>query len=131
MTTVEPPPERRSPGTERTESTTRRHVLRSTRTSRTWTAAILFTLLLVVILIFVLQNDQRISVSFLWFNGHLPLAVAMLFAAIAGALLIAIPGTGRIYQLRRIARRQQKPRQAPTEMARPGRPNTCYKEGGR
>src|SRR6185369_10433025 len=85
----------------------RQHVVRSTRTSRTWTAVILFVFVLILLLVFVLQNGQRVKVSFLGFGGHLPLAVTMLFAAIAGALLIAIPGIGRIAQLRRIARRHR------------------------
>jgi uncharacterized integral membrane protein len=58
------------------------------------------------LLIFVLQNPARIDLHFLWLDGRVPLGVAMLFAAIAGILLIAIPGTGRILQLRRRTRRQ-------------------------
>ena len=83
------------------------HVIRSTRTSQTWTAVILFVLVGILLLVFVLQNGQRVTVSFLGFHGHLPLAVTMLFAAIAGALLIAISGIGRITQLRRVARRHR------------------------
>jgi lipopolysaccharide assembly protein A len=81
---------------------------RSTRTSRTWTAAVLFFLVLVLLLIFVLQNGQDVEVSFLGADGTMPLAVAMLFAAVAGALLVAIPGVARIVQLRHGARRQRK-----------------------
>jgi uncharacterized integral membrane protein len=80
------------------------HVVRSTRTSRTWTGAILFALVLPALLIFIVQNGQRVEVSFVGADGRLPLAVAMLFAAVAGALLIAIPGVGRTVQLRRVAR---------------------------
>jgi putative membrane protein len=98
-TTTGASPDRRPPESDTTQPALRQHVVRSTRTSRTWTAVILF--------VFVLQNGQRVKVSFLGFGGHLPLAVTMLFAAIAGALLIAIPGIGRIAQLRRIARRHR------------------------
>jgi uncharacterized integral membrane protein len=86
----------------------RQHVVRSTRTSRTWTAAILFALVLVLLLVFILQNGQNVEVSFLGADGRMPLAVAMLFAAVAGALLVAIPGVGRMVQLRRVARRHRK-----------------------
>lgn len=75
--------------------------------SRAWTEVILFALVLLILLIFILQNGQRVKVSFLSFHGHLPLAVAMLLAAVAGALLAAIPGIGRMIQLRRVARRHR------------------------
>ncbi len=81
--------------------------MRSTRTSRTWTAAILFALVLILLLVFILQNGQSVKVSFLGADGHIPLAVAMLFAAAGGALLVAIPGVGRMVQLRRVARRHR------------------------
>jgi putative membrane protein len=105
MTTpTDPPP----PATAGTSPLPVQHVVRSTRTSRTWTAAILFALVLILLLIFIVQNGQHVKVSFLGAHGHLPLAVAMLFAAIAGALLIAIPGVGRMLQLRRVARQHRK-----------------------
>jgi uncharacterized integral membrane protein len=107
MTITDPSPDPRPPETDATQPALRQHVVRSTRTSRTWTAALLFALVLILLLIFILQNSQRVKVSFLGFDGHLPLAVAMLFAAIAGALLIAIPGIGRMVQLRRVARRHR------------------------
>lgn len=89
------------------------HVVRSTRTSRTWTAMILFVVVLILLLVFVLQNGQRVTVSFLGADGHLPLAVAMLFAAAGGALLVAIPGVSRMVQLRRVARRHRIAENAP------------------
>ena len=48
----------------------------------------------------------RVSVFFLGAAGTLPLGVAMLFAAIAGALLVALIGSARILQLRHTARRR-------------------------
>jgi uncharacterized integral membrane protein len=81
-------------------------VVRSTRTGRTWTAAVSFAFVLILLLVFILQNGQSVKISFIGLNGHLPLAVAMLFAAAAGALLVAIPGVGRMVQLRRAARRR-------------------------
>ena len=63
---------------------------------------------LALLLVFILQNGRTVKVSFLGASGHMPLGVAMLFAAIAGALLLAIPGTARIVQLRRSARRQHR-----------------------
>ncbi len=47
-------------------------------------------------------------ISFLGAHLHLSLAVALLLAAIAGALLMAAAGTARITQLRRIMRRDRR-----------------------
>ncbi|WP_241835219.1 LapA family protein [Pseudofrankia asymbiotica] len=107
MTTIDPVPDSRPPETDAPPPALQQHVVRPTRLSRAWSAIIFFALVLVLLLIFILQNGQRVKVSFLGAHGHLPLAVAMLFAAIAGALLVAIPGIGRMIQLRRVARRHR------------------------
>ncbi|WP_446210379.1 lipopolysaccharide assembly protein LapA domain-containing protein [Micromonospora sp. IBSANI012] len=65
-----------------------------------WVAAVLFAFVLLLLLIFVLQNGQRAEVSFLGAHGHLPVGVALLLAAVFGILLVALPGTARIVQLR-------------------------------
>lgn len=72
-----------------------------------WVSLIGMALAFTALLIFVLQNPARTDLHFLWLDGRVPLGVAMLFAAIAGILLVAIPGTGRILQLRRRARRHR------------------------
>jgi uncharacterized integral membrane protein len=59
-----------------------------------------------LLLIFILQNGQRAQVSFLGAHGHLPMGVALLLAAVFGVLLVALPGTARIIQLRMVARRR-------------------------
>ncbi|MCM3925458.1 LapA family protein, partial [Frankia sp. AiPs1] len=76
-----------------------------TRTSRVWTTLVLFALVLILLLIFILQNQDDVKLSYLGAHGSIPLAVAMLFSAVAGALLVAIPGVGRMIQLRKVARR--------------------------
>jgi len=87
----------------------RRSAVRRTRTGGWWVALVAAALVLLLLLIFMLQNGQRVRVSFLGAAGSLPLGVALLLAAIAGVLIVAVPGTGRIIQLRRIARRPVKP----------------------
>jgi putative membrane protein len=82
-----------------------RDPLRNTRASRTWVGLIAFAILLVLTLIFILQNTQSVQISYLGASGQLPLAVAMLLAAVAGILLAAIAGSLRIWQLRRNLRR--------------------------
>jgi uncharacterized integral membrane protein len=79
-----------------------------TRLSGAWTAVVVGLLLLVVILVFILQNQQSVQLSFLFLSGHLPLAVALLFAMILGALIVFAFGAARILQLRMVARARRK-----------------------
>lgn len=84
------------------------HKVRRTRFGGTWVAMVLFALVLLVLLVFILQNSQQVKISFFGANGHLALGVAMLLAAVGGILLVVIPGVGRMIQLRRTARRHRK-----------------------
>ncbi len=81
---------------------------RRTRLSGAWTAVVVGLVILVVILVFILQNQQSVEVSFLFFSGHLPLAVALLFAMILGALIVVAFGAARILQLRMVAGRARR-----------------------
>ena len=71
------------------------------------TALIVGVLALTVVLIFIIQNAHAVNISFLGAHLRLSLAVALLLAAIAGALLMAAAGTARITQLRRTMRRNR------------------------
>lgn len=77
-----------------------------TRAGGLWVAAVVFALVLLLLLIFVLQNGRRAEVSFLGAHGHLPMGVALLLAAVFGILLVALPGTARIVQLRILGHRR-------------------------
>ena len=81
---------------------------RRTRLSGAWTAVVLGLVALVVILVFILQNPKSVEVSFLIFSGHLPLAVALLFAMILGALIVFAFGAARLLQLRMVAGRARR-----------------------
>jgi lipopolysaccharide assembly protein A len=85
-----------------------RHRLARTRVSSVWVAVALFAIVLLLLLIFILQNGTSVSVSFFGASGHLPLGVALLLAAVLGVLLVVVPGTARIIQLRVTARRHRK-----------------------
>ena len=66
---------------------------------------------LIVVMIFIIQNAHAVNISFLGAQLRLSLAVALVLAAIAGALIMAAAGTARITRLRRIMRRdRRKPR---------------------
>jgi len=84
------------------------HRVRPTRLGGLWMAAVTFAVLLLLLLIFILENAQRVSVSYFGAHGHLPLGVALLLAAVLGVLLVVIPGTGRIIQLRITAHRHRR-----------------------
>jgi uncharacterized integral membrane protein len=77
---------------------------RPTRISGTWVAVIAGLVVLVVLLVFILQNLDPATVRFFGAEGSLPLAIAMLFSAIGGAVLVALIGGARILQLRKQAR---------------------------
>lgn len=84
------------------------HRVRRTRMGGLWVAAALSALVLLLLLIFIVENGQRVSISYFGAHGHLPLGVALLLAAVLGVLLVVIPGTGRIIQLRMAARRHRR-----------------------
>ena len=67
---------------------------------------------LAVVMIFIIQNTHAVNISFLGAHLHLSLAVALLLAAIAGAVVMAAAGTARITQLRRTMRRNRRNPQA-------------------
>ena len=70
-----------------------------------WVAAALSAVVLLLLLIFILENGQQVDIAYFGAHGHLPLGVALLLAAALGIPLAVIPGAGRIIQLRRTARR--------------------------
>lgn len=93
------------------EPTLAQHAIQPTRTSMVWTMVGVGVVLLVAILVFILQNGQRARVRFLMVDGSLPLGVALLFAALLGALLVLVAGAARVLQLRVVARRHRRAHQ--------------------
>jgi uncharacterized integral membrane protein len=79
-----------------------------TRTSGTFASLMAGVIVLALLLVFILENTQRVKISFFGASGHLPLGVALLIAAVAGALLVGIVASVRIVQLRRRAKRTAK-----------------------
>ncbi len=79
--------------------------LRRSRTSSAWIAVVLLGVVLVILIVFIAQNTQRVEVSFFGWNGHTPLAVALMIAAAGGLMIAAIAATLRMWQIRRRVRR--------------------------
>jgi uncharacterized integral membrane protein len=84
--------------------------LRSSATARAWVAVVALGVVLVLLIVFIAQNTDSVTVSFLGWRGRTPLAVALLIATAAGLFLAAVAGTLRIWQLRRRVRRETKRR---------------------
>ena len=95
---------------------------RPTRISGTWVAVLVAIVLLIFLLVFILQNLTDVTVHFLWIEATLPLGVALLFGAIAGAVTVALVGAARIMQLRRHAKRQKTAPTVPDGSASPAPP---------
>jgi len=79
-----------------------------TRAGAAWVAAGVGIVLLVAVLVFILENLEEATVHFLGANLHLPMGVALLFSALAGALTVLLLGVARIVQLRLLARRRSR-----------------------
>jgi lipopolysaccharide assembly protein A len=86
-----------------TGSTTVPRSVPRSRTGGVWIAVTISAVILLLLLIFILENNDSVDVGFFGQHSHLPLGVALLLAAVFGVLLVAIPGYGRIIQLRRAA----------------------------
>jgi uncharacterized integral membrane protein len=84
------------------------HRIKPTRISGLWIAIGFFALVLLFLLIFILENGSKISISFLGAHGHLPLGVALLLSAVSGVLLTVLAGAARIAQLHSVARRHRR-----------------------
>jgi len=82
----------------------RGHV-RTTRASGVWIGLIATAVFVVLLIIFIAQNSGRVSIHFFGWNGQFSLALTILLAAVVGVLLVAIPGSLRIAQLRRALRK--------------------------
>jgi lipopolysaccharide assembly protein A len=63
---------------------------------------------LILLVIFIVQNAAAVDITFFGAHASVSLAVALLVAVIAGALVMAAAGTARITQLRRTMRRTRR-----------------------
>lgn len=77
---------------------------RFTRASAAWVGTATALLLLILLIVFMLQNTRRVEVNFLGLAGSLPLGMALLIAAVGGGVVVAIAGAARVTQLRMNAR---------------------------
>ena len=73
-----------------------------------WVALIVAAIVFIFLLVFIMQNSGPVQVQYFGFDWTMSLGVAMMFAAVLGALTAGLLGTVRILQLRARARRARK-----------------------
>lgn len=76
-----------------------------TRAGVIWAGVVASLILLILLIIFILQNQDQALVQFLGFEGSVPLGMALFIAAVTGGVLVAVAGGARILQLRANAHR--------------------------
>lgn len=81
-------------------------VVPATRTGRAWVSLTAGFIVLIVVLVFILQNLKSAKVSFFWVHWNIPVALDLLLAAILGGVVVLTAGSLRILQLRRLAKRR-------------------------
>ena len=79
-----------------------------TRAGALWSALAAGFVVLVLLLVFILQNTDATTIHLFGWAWQLPVGVAILLAAIGGGVLVFLVGTVRILQLRRAAKRNLK-----------------------
>ena len=84
----------------------------ATNMGRVWVAIAVATLLLILLIIFIAQNSESVTISFLGVSGRISLGLALLIAAVAGAVVTLLVGSARILQLRREVRHHRRTRPA-------------------
>jgi uncharacterized integral membrane protein len=91
-----------------TAAVPRQHVVRRTRLGGAWFGFAVGAVILILLLVFILENGHKVDISFFGAHGHLPLGVALLLSAVCGVLLVVLAGAARISQLRTVARRHRR-----------------------
>jgi Uncharacterized integral membrane protein len=81
---------------------------RFTRARAVWAATGVALLLLILLIVFMLQNSTKVDVHFLGMSGSIPLGMAVLIAAVGGGVVVAIAGIARVTELRMGARRRRR-----------------------
>lgn len=68
-----------------------------------WAATVAGLVLLIMMIIFILQNQDPVIIQYLGLVGSLPLGMALFIAAVGGGSLVAAAAAVRITQLRIVA----------------------------
>jgi uncharacterized integral membrane protein len=80
---------------------------RVTRAGMIWAAVASALVVLVLLIAFILQNQELVQVKFFGLEGAVSLGMSLFIAAVGGGVLVAMAGTARIIQLRAAAHRRR------------------------
>ncbi len=100
--------ERASLIAERNELRTKVKEVEHTRASATFVSLVIGAIILILLLVFILQNLTSQTIKLFVWEVNLPLGVSLLIAAIAGALIVALAGGVRIWQQGRALKKAKK-----------------------
>lgn len=75
-----------------------------------WISIAFVVVILALFVTFVAQNAQAVTVHFLWLNGTISLALALIIATLVGAVITFIVGSIRIWQLSHKNNRAKNPK---------------------
>ncbi|WP_223935718.1 LapA family protein [Arthrobacter sp. StoSoilB5] len=81
---------------------------RPTRTAAIWVAVAVGLVVLVLLIVFFVQNQDMVTVRFFGLEGVLALGTTLFIAAVGGGVLVALAGGARILQLRGGNHRRRK-----------------------
>jgi uncharacterized integral membrane protein len=83
---------------------------------------------LVLLLVFILQNTSSVHLSYFSAHWTSPLGVALLFAALGGALLAVVVASLRMWQLRHRFNQAQRPQDTKSSQGPPARDDSGEQE---
>jgi uncharacterized integral membrane protein len=72
-----------------------------------WAAVASALVVLVLLIVFILQNQELVQVKFFGLQGAVALGIALFIAAVGGGVLVAMAGAARIIQLRAAEHRRR------------------------
>ncbi len=78
-----------------------------TRAGMIWAAVASALVVLVLLIVFILQNQELVQVKFFGLEGAVALGIALFIAAVGGGVLVAMAGAARIIQLRAAEHRRR------------------------
>jgi uncharacterized integral membrane protein len=84
------------------------HPLERTRLGGAWVAIGCFIVVLLCLLFFILNNNYDVHITFFGQHFHMPLGVALVLAAVCGALLVLLASAARIMQMRSRVRKHRR-----------------------
>jgi uncharacterized integral membrane protein len=74
--------------------------LERTRASSVWVAIAVGVVFLILLIDFIAQNNRQVPIHFFTLSGRVSEALALLVAAVGGAVVVLMAGAARIIQLR-------------------------------